>query len=40
MKQWRYTITDNHRPIIKQASGDGESLSDVMNEIQQKINIK
>jgi hypothetical protein len=33
MKQWRWTLTDNHRPICKQESGQRENLRDAMNDV-------
>ena len=33
MKQWRWTLTDDHRPIIKQESGQRENLRDAMNDV-------
>ena len=33
MKQWRWILTDDHRPIIKQESGQRENLRDAMNDI-------
>ena len=33
MKQWRWTLTDSHRPIVKQESGQREDLRDAMNDV-------
>lgn len=33
MKQWRWTLIDDHRPIVKQESGQRENLRDAMNDI-------
>ena len=33
MKQWRWTLTEDHRPIIKQESGQRENLRDAMNDV-------
>jgi hypothetical protein len=33
MKQWRWTLTDNSRPIIKQESGQQPFLRDAMNDV-------
>ena len=33
MNQWRWTLTDDHRPILKQESGQRENLRDAMNDI-------
>jgi len=33
MNQWRWTLTDDHRPIIKQESGQRENLRDAMNDV-------
>jgi hypothetical protein len=33
MKQWRWTLTDDYRPIIKQESGQRPELRDAMNDI-------
>ena len=33
MKQWRWTLTDNSRPIVKQESGQRPDLRDAMNDI-------
>lgn len=30
---WRWTLTDNHRPIIKQESGQREDLRAAMNDV-------
>ena len=38
MKQWRWVLTDNSRPIIKQESGQRpdlrEALSDIANTVE------
>jgi hypothetical protein len=33
MQQWRWTLTDNHRPMIKQESGQNPDLRDAMSDI-------
>ena len=33
MKQWRWTLTDDHRPIVRQESGQREQLRDAMNDV-------
>ena len=33
MKQWRWTLTDDSRPIIKQESGQRPFLRDAMNDV-------
>ena len=33
MKQWRWTLTDDSRPIIKQESGQRPYLRDAMNDV-------
>jgi hypothetical protein len=33
MKMWRWTLTDDHRPIIKQESGQQPDLRAAMNDI-------
>ena len=33
MKQWRWTLVDDHRPIIKQESGQRPDLRDAMNDV-------
>ena len=33
MGQWRWTLTDDHLPIIKMESGQRENLRDAMNDI-------
>ena len=33
MKQWRWTLTDSSRPIIKQESGQRPDLRDAMNDV-------
>ena len=33
MQKWRWTLTDDHRPIIKQESGQQSDLRDAMNDI-------
>ena len=33
MKQWRWTLTDCSRPIIKQESGQRPNLRDAMNDV-------
>ena len=33
MKQWRWTLTDYSRPVIKQESGSQPILRDAMNDV-------
>lgn len=33
MRQWRWTLTDDSRPIIKQESGQQPHLRDAMNDV-------
>ncbi len=33
MKQWRWTLTDNSRPVCKQESGQRPFLRDAMNDV-------
>ena len=33
MNQWRWTLVDDHRPIVKQESGQSENLRDAMNDV-------
>jgi len=33
MRQWRWTLTDNSRPIIRQESGQQPFLRDAMEDI-------
>ena len=33
MKQWRWTLTDNSRPIVRQESGQQTHLRDAMNDV-------
>jgi hypothetical protein len=33
MKQWRWTLTDDARPIVKQESGQQPFLRDAMNDV-------
>jgi len=33
MNQWRWTLTDNSRPICKQESGQQPFLRDAMNDV-------
>lgn len=33
MGQWRWTLTDDHRPIIRQESGQRPNLRDAMTDI-------
>ncbi len=33
MKQWRWTLTDNSRPILRQESGQRPFLRDAMNDV-------
>ena len=34
MKKWRYTVTNDSRPILKQESGECEELDEAMKEIK------
>jgi hypothetical protein len=33
MKQWRWTLVDDHRPIVKMESGQRPDLRDAMNDV-------
>ena len=33
LKQWRWSLTDDHRPIVRQESGQQPHLRDAMNDI-------
>jgi hypothetical protein len=33
MNQWRWSLTDDHRPIVRQESGQRPHLRDAMNDI-------
>ena len=33
MNQWRWTLTDDSRPILKQESGQQPHLRDAMNDV-------
>jgi hypothetical protein len=33
MEQWRWTLTDDRRPIIHQESGQRPDLRDAMNDV-------
>jgi len=33
MKQWRWTLTDSHRPVVRQESGQRPLLRDAMNDV-------
>jgi hypothetical protein len=33
MKQWRWTLVDNSRPIVNQESGQQPHLRDAMNDV-------
>ena len=33
MKQWRLTLIDDHRPVVRQESGQQPHLRDAMNDI-------
>jgi len=33
MKQWRWSLTDDHRPVVRQESGQQPHLRDAMNDI-------
>lgn len=34
MKKWRYTVTNDSRPILKQESGEREELEEALKEIK------
>ena len=40
MKQWRWTLTDDSRPIIKQESGQQTCLRDAMNDVEYMLETK
>ena len=33
MKQWRWTLTDDRRPVCRQESGQQPDLRDAMNDV-------
>ena len=33
IQQWRWSLTDDHRPIVRQESGQQPHLRDAMNDI-------
>jgi hypothetical protein len=33
MKQWRWTLTDDSRPVVRQESGQQPFLRDAMNDV-------
>jgi hypothetical protein len=33
MKQWRWTLTDDYRPVVRQESGQRPELRVAMNDI-------
>jgi hypothetical protein len=33
MNQWRWTLTEDSRPILKQESGQRPNLRDAMNDV-------
>ena len=33
MSQWRWTLTDDHRPVVKMESGQQPNLRDAMNDV-------
>ena len=33
MKQWRWTLTDNERPVVRQESGRRPFLRDAMEDV-------
>ena len=37
MKQWRWTLVDNRRPITRQESGQQPFLNDAMTDIQNTV---
>lgn len=38
MNQWRYTVVNDSRPILKQKSGQSKDLSEAMDQIKIIIN--
>jgi len=34
---WRWSITDNHRPICKQETGQNSDLQDAMSDIEKTV---
>jgi hypothetical protein len=37
MSQWRWTLTDDHRPVLKMESGQQSDLRAAMNDIANTI---
>lgn len=37
MNKWRYTVTNDSRPILKQESGEREELEEALKEIKNLI---
>jgi hypothetical protein len=37
MNQWRWTVTDSSRPIVRQESGQNINLHDAMIEIEKTV---
>jgi len=37
MKQWRWTLTDDHRPIIRQEAGQQPFLRDAMEDVAKTV---
>lgn len=33
MQKWRWTLTDDHRPVLKMESGQQSDLREAMNDI-------
>jgi len=33
MKQWRWSLTDDYRPVVRQETGQQPHLRDAMNDI-------
>lgn len=37
MKQWRYTVVNDSRPILKQKSGQNDTLKEAFCEIERQV---
>lgn len=37
MDQWRWTLCDDSRPIVRQESGQNKNLHDAMNDIENSV---
>ena len=37
MNQWRWTVTDSSRPIVRQESGQNKDLQDAMIDIEKTV---